>query len=146
MRESLVVGTRYRLEFTVGEEVTVPRVFPDSQDFAAMPQVLATAFLVALVERACVELLRPHLEGGDEQSVGTHVDLSHSAATPPGLVVTVEVELTGRQGRRLEFAAIVHDGVEEISRGTHQRFVIDRPTFDQRTAAKTATAPPAAAR
>jgi fluoroacetyl-CoA thioesterase len=136
MKPSLQVGLRHEMSYTVPESKTVPHVFDDSDHFAVMPKVLATAFLVGLLERACVEALHPHLDWPTEQTVGTAISISHSAATPPGLTVTVQVELTAIDRRRLTFEIVAHDGVDEISRGTHERFVIDSAAFADAATAK----------
>ena len=136
MKPSLRVGLRHEMSYTVPESKTVPHVFDDSAHFAVMPKVLATAFLVGLLERACVEALHPHLDWPTEQTVGTAISISHSAATPPGLTVTVQVELTAIDRRRLTFEVVAHDGVDEISRGTHERFVIDSAAFADAATAK----------
>lgn len=122
-------GHTHRLTFTVTDEQTVPAVFPASPEFAAMPRVLATAYLVALVERACVESLRDHLDFPAEMTLGTHVDLSHSAPTPVGGTVTVDVELTAVEGRRLTFAAVARDERAEVGRGVHHRALVDTQRF-----------------
>jgi len=70
--------------------------------------------------------------------LGTHVNLSHTAPTPPGLTVTVKVRLEKVEGRRLEFAVSVHDGVDTISTGTHERFIIDSARFGAKVAEKAA--------
>jgi fluoroacetyl-CoA thioesterase len=101
-----------------------------------MPEVFATGFLVGFLEWACIKAINPHLDWPDEQSVGTHIDVSHEAATPPGLTVTASVELIAVEGRKLVFAVEAHDGVDLISRGRHERFVIDRVKFDARVGAK----------
>jgi fluoroacetyl-CoA thioesterase len=62
--------------------------------------------------------------------------VSHEAATPPGLTVTAKVELIAVEGKKLVFTVEAHDGVDVISRGRHERFVIDRARFDSRLAAK----------
>ncbi len=92
----------------------------------AMPEVLATGFLVGLLEWACIQLVNPHLDWPTEQTLGTHVDVSHDAATPPGLAVTVTARLTAVEGRRLSFAVEAHDGIDLISHGT-QRAHRDQP-------------------
>ena len=79
---------------------------------------------------ACIEALRPHLDWPREQSLGTHVDVSHIAATPPGLVVTVDVKLQKVEGRKLTFRLSAHNGVKKISEGTHVRVVIDFARFN----------------
>lgn len=61
--------------------------------------------------------------------LGTHINVSHEAATPPGLEVTVRVKLTKIDGRRLEFDVEANDGIDIISRGTHERFIVDAKRF-----------------
>ncbi len=95
-----------------------------------MPEVFATGFLVGFLEWACIKAINPHLDWPKEQTVGTHIDLSHEAGTPPGLEVTARVELTAVEGRRLVFAVGARDERDLISRGTHERFVIDKARFD----------------
>jgi fluoroacetyl-CoA thioesterase len=75
---------------------TVPRIYPEAPDFQMMPAVLATGYLVALAEWACIELIKPHLDWPREMTLGTHVDLSHTAATPPGFTVEVRPRSRGR--------------------------------------------------
>lgn len=136
MKDSLVPGLQYEHTFTVPLSKTVPALYPESEEFVAMPEVFATGFLVGLLEWACILALKPHLDWPREQTVGTHIDVSHSAATPPGLTVTVNVELLAIEGRKLRFAVKAHDGVELISEGKHERFVIDRERFDAKLAGK----------
>jgi fluoroacetyl-CoA thioesterase len=101
-----------------------------------MPRVFATGFLVGLLEWGCIEALKPHLDWPREQTVGTHVDVSHSAATPPGLEVTVKATLMEVHGKRLVFEVEAHDGVELISKGKHERFVIDPARFCEKVKMK----------
>ncbi len=103
-----------------------------------MPDVFATGFLVGLIEGACQLAIKPHLDWPREQSVGTQVNFSHLAATPPGLTVTVECEVTAVQGRTVRFRARAHDGVDLIAEGTHERVVIEVARFKQRVAKKSA--------
>ena len=118
----------------------MPNIYPEAADFQLMPRVFATGYLVALCEWACIDLLKPHLDWPDEQSVGTHVNLSHTAATPPGLMVTVEATLDRIEGRKLSFSINAHDGIDAITSGTHDRFVIDPVKFNEKLAAKAASA------
>jgi len=97
-----------------------------------MPEVFATGFMVGFLEWACIMAVKPHLDWPEEQSVGTHVNVSHEAATPPGLEVTATVELVAVEGRKLTFSVSAHDGVDTISQGTHERFVINKERFDGR--------------
>jgi fluoroacetyl-CoA thioesterase len=87
-----------------------------------------------------VEALNPHLDWPREQSVGTHINVSHSAATPAGLTVTVDVRLDRVDGKKLYFTVSAHDGVDEISAGTHERFVVDAARFRAKIAEKARTA------
>jgi fluoroacetyl-CoA thioesterase len=87
-----------------------------------------------------LEAIMPHLDWPEEQSVGTHIDVSHEAATPPGFEVTVRVLLTEVDGRRLVFEVEADDGADVISRGRHERVVIDRARFAERVARKAAAA------
>jgi fluoroacetyl-CoA thioesterase len=92
--------------------------------------------MVGLLEWACVELLRPHLDWPREQSLGTHVDFSHLAATPPGMTVSVEARLEEVDGRRLVFSLVAHDGIDKISEGRHERFIIEAERFRAKLAQK----------
>ena len=132
MKETLKPGIRYVHQFLVPASKTVPELYPESAEFAALPEVFATGYMVGFLEWACILAILPYLDGPDEQSVGTRIDVSHEAATPPGLTVTAEVELVAVDGRRLTFDVVANDGVEIIARGTHERYVIDRPRFDEK--------------
>jgi fluoroacetyl-CoA thioesterase len=134
MRDTLRVGLTHRFSYRVPEDKTVPALFPEAAEFQAMPQVFATGFLIGLVEWTCIQAANPHLDWPREQTVGTRVDVTHSAQTPPGKEVTVEVELTGVEGRRLTFRVSARDDVATICEGTHERFVIDAEKFQARLA------------
>ena len=138
MKTSLQPGLTFEFKFKIPVTKTVSHLYPESQLFLEMPQVLATGFMVGLVEWACIEAIRPCLDWPREQSLGTHVNLSHIAPTPPGLTVKVMVRLEKVEGRRLEFAVSVHDGVDTISTGTHERFIIDSARFGAKVAEKAA--------
>ena len=137
MKDTLQPGLTHEFKFPVPENKTVPYLFPEAPRFQAMPRVLATGFMVGLIEWACIEALAPFLDWPAEQSVGTDVKLSHLAATPPGLTVTVKVRLERVEGRKLVFSVTADDGVDKISEGTHERFVIDAAKFNARVAQKT---------
>jgi len=128
VKDSLAPGIAHELRFVVPVSKTVPHLYPESREFSAMPEVFATGFMVGLVEWACLEALAPHLEEG-EMSLGTHVDLSHDAATPPGMEVVARIRLERIDGRRLTFSAEAADAHETICSGTHQRVVVDRARF-----------------
>lgn len=136
MKESLRPGIEYEHRFTVTDAKTVPALYPEAPEFQAMPAVFATGFMVGFLEWACIRAVNPHLDWPAEQTVGTHVDVSHAAATPAGFEVTAKVRLMEVDGRRLVFEVEAHDGVELITKGTHERFVIDGRRFGERLARK----------
>jgi len=132
MRPTLKHGIEYTHKFIVPETKTVPALYPESEEFMAMPKVFATGYMVGLIEWACIRAINPHLDWPEEQSVGIHIDVNHIAATPPGLEVTVKVKLVEVDGRRLLFEVEAHDGIDLISQGKHKRFIINRGKFDKR--------------
>ena len=136
MKPTLKAGIEYEFRFRVPETKTVPALYPESPEFREMPQVFATGFMVGFLEWACFKAVNPHLDWPEEQTVGTHVNVSHSAATPPGLEVTAKVKLTQVDGRRLVFEVEANDGVDVISKGTHERFVINRARFSEKVKQK----------
>ena len=129
MKKELKPGLRYTHTFTVPSSKTVPALYPEAPEFVAMPEVFATGFLVGFLEWACIKALHPYLDWPNEMTLGTHIDVSHEAATPVGRVVTADVELIEAEGKRLLFKVEAHDGVAVISRGTHQRHIINRDKF-----------------
>jgi len=137
VKPTLQAGLRYQFRYTVPDNKTVPHLYPESESFRQMPEVLATGFMVGLMEWACIEAIKHHLDWPQEQSLGTLVHFPHLAATPPGLTVTVDVTLDRVDGRRLQFSVVAHDGVDRITEGTHERVVIDKAKFVSRIAGKT---------
>ena len=136
MKPSLKPGITYQHRFVVPVTKTVPALYPEAEEFLLMPEVFATGFLVGFLEWACLKAINPHLDWPLEQTVGTHIDVSHSAATPPGMEVIANVELIAVEGKALTFAVRAHDGVDLISEGRHQRHVIVKERFDARVLAK----------
>lgn len=136
MKASLKPGIKLIHKFIVPPSKTVPALYPESEEFMAMPEVFATGFLVGFLEWACIKAINPHLDWPGEQTLGTHINVSHLAATPVGLEVTATVELLEVIGRKLVFSVEAHDGVDLISQGSHERFVIDRARFEQKLVKK----------
>lgn len=136
MSPDLKPGIAFSFEYTVPDNKTVPRLYPEWQEFQDMPEVFATGFLVGLMEGVCQLSIKPYLDWPREQSLGTQVNFSHLAATPPGLTVRVDCEVTAVAGRRISFRATAHDGHDLISEGTHERVVIDAARFADRVQAK----------
>lgn len=136
MKDSLKPGIRFQHAFKVPASKTVPALYPEAEEFLAMPEVFATGFMVGFLEWACIKTINPHLDWPTEQTVGTHINVSHEAATPPGLVVTATVELVAVEGRKLTFNVEAHDGVDLIAKGQHERFVIIKDKFVDKVKAK----------
>ena len=86
--------------------------------------------MVGLFEWTCIQAINPHIDWPREQTVGIDVKLNHIAATPPGLIVTVKVKLEEVEGRKLVFSIVADDGIDKISEGTHDRFIIDAAKFN----------------
>jgi len=136
MKDSLQPGLTFEFKYTVPENKTVPNLYPESPEFKVMPNVFATGFMIGLFEWVCIQATNPHIDWPREQSVGIGVNLNHIAATPPGLTVTVNVKLETVEGRKLVFSIVADDGIDKISEGTHERFIIDAAKFNAKTAAK----------
>jgi fluoroacetyl-CoA thioesterase len=130
MKDSLKPGIEYTHRFLVPASKTVAALYPESEEFAAMPNVFATGFLVGFIEWACIRAINPHLNWPEEQTVGVRIDVNHVAATPPGLEVTARVRLLKVEGRRLVFEVEVRDEVDLISQGKHERVIIIKEKFD----------------
>ncbi|ODA68520.1 Fluoroacetyl-CoA thioesterase [Methyloligella halotolerans] len=130
MKPTLVPGLTAQFAYRIPDTKTVPNLYPEADEFQEMPEVFATGFMVGLMEWTCLKLLAPHLDEG-EGSLGTHINVSHAAATPPGLTVTVDAECIEVRGPRLKFHVRAHDGVGMIGEGEHERFVVTWERFDR---------------
>ncbi|MBF0328999.1 MAG: thioesterase family protein [Nitrospirae bacterium] len=132
MKATIKPGIESEFTFHIPESKIVPALYPESEEFQEMPEVFATGYLVGLLEWACIKSINPHLDWPHEQTVGTHIDVSHIAATPPGFEVTAKVRLIEVDGRRLLFEVEAHDGLDLITSGRHERFVINKEKFDSK--------------
>lgn len=131
----LKLGLRHSETLVVSEALAVPaqaRLFDPATE---MPPVFATAQMIAFVEWTCVHALAPYL-APDQRSVGTKVEMTHTAATPVGMTVTADVELVEIKGRTLRFRVACRDEREPIGDGFHERTVIDNNRFTARLARK----------
>jgi fluoroacetyl-CoA thioesterase len=137
MKDTLQPGIEHTFTFPITGAKTVPALYPESSEFQAMPDVLATGYMVGLIEWTCIQAVNPFLDWPEEQTVGTHINVSHMAATPPGLAVTAKAKLVKVDGRRLVFEVEAHDGIDLIARGQHERFVINKEKFDRKIKSKT---------
>ena len=124
------VGARGTFDLIVGA-AQLANQFKD----ATLPAVLATPVMIMAMENAALNAIKPYLAPG-QSAVGTHIDVSHLAATPVGHRVTAEAEVTQVDGRRIDFTVRAFDGVEPIGAGTHQRMLIELARFNERLKAK----------
>ena len=136
MPNTLQPGLTFEFKFKVPENKTVPYLYPEAPEFQVMPKVLATGYMVGLFEWACIQAINPHIDWPKEQTVGIDIKFSHIAATPAGLTVTVKGKLEAVEGRKLVFSLTADDGIDKISAGTHDRFIIDAAKFNAKMAAK----------
>ena len=126
---SVEIGMKGRAETVVTQENTAQAVG------SGLVPVFATPYMIALMENAAVNAVQDAL-APDEGTVGTRLDVTHDAATPIGLKVWAEAELTAVEGRKLTFAVSAFDEREKIGGGTHQRFVIKPEKFLAKVQAK----------
>ncbi len=98
-------------------------------------EVFATPALVALAEKTCWQSVAAALDEGSG-TVGTKLELEHTAPTPVGMTVTCESELIAVEGRKLVFHVSLHDEKGAVGNGTHERFIINNAKFAAKAAAK----------
>lgn len=122
-------GIKGRLEETVTPEMSAARVG------SGLVDVFATPMMIALIEKTCNESVLPYLEEG-QGTVGTLVNVAHSAATPIGMHVWCESELVEVDRRRLVFKVKAFDECGPIGEGSHERFIIDTAKFAAKALSK----------
>jgi len=127
----LTVGLRHCERIVVAPSHTVPQVDPSWPGFKEMPPVLATALMIGFVEQTCVMALHPFLSA-QQRTVGTHVDITHTAPTAVGMEISAEIELVEINGKSLSFKVRCLDNRGLIGAGTHQRAIIDLGRFMER--------------
>ena len=126
---SVTVGLKGRAETVVSDSNTAQAACS-----GALP-VFGTPFLCALMEEAAWKSIAPHLEAG-QSTVGTRLNISHDRATPVGIKVWAESEVTAVDGKRLVLKVFAYDEKGLIGQGTHERFVITDDRFLAKTAKK----------
>ena len=122
-------GAAGKAELVVGEQHTAPRVG------SGKVRVLATPVMINLIESATLNALDRLLPPG-YQSLGTHLDVRHIAATPVGMKVSASVKILKVEGRTVYFEVEARDEKELIGDGTHERVVVNVEKFDLRVARK----------
>lgn len=125
----LTPGIKGYAEITVTEDKTA-----ETMGSGTLP-VFATPAMIALMEKTAYQSVQPHLDEGCG-SVGTLLEVKHTAATPLGMKVTCESELTEVDGRRLVFTVKAFDEAGLIGEGRHERFIVVNEKFLARTNAK----------
>lgn len=138
MRPQLSIGDTQQLVYIVPEDKTVPHLYPESEDYRIMPEVFATGFMVGLLEWCAILALRPLLCAG-QGSLGTMVDIGHTAPTPPGARLTVTARCTAVDRNYVEWhVEAVDDDGDVAASGYHGRHIIDTDRFESRVAEKAA--------
>ena len=127
--DMIETGIKGRQELTVTEAVSAKHIG------SGTVLVLSTPMMIALIEKTCRLSVKPYLEEGQE-TVGTHVNVSHVAATPVGMTVVCETELIEVDRRKLVFKVAVYDTDGLVGEGTHERFIIDEAKFQAKANAK----------
>lgn len=121
----LPAGLTGSAELVVGEQHTAPRIG------SGRIRVLATPVMINLIEAAALAAVEQSLPE-HHQSLGTHLDITHVAATPVGMKVRATAEVTRVEGRTIYFKVRAEDERELIGEGTHERVVVNLDRFDKR--------------
>lgn len=123
-------------ELTTGIKATAGTVVTKEQTALSVGSgslsVFATPMMAALMEKAACEALAPFLEDG-ETTVGTELNIQHTAASPIGMGITAEAEVTAVNGREITFRVSAQDSEGVIGAGTHKRFVVNAAKFQSKT-------------
>lgn len=120
--KEIKTGTAFKTEWTVDENRLACSVG------SGTARVFSTPMLAALMENAAMHCLDEYLEG-DETSVGTQIDITHSSATPEGMRVWAEAEITAVEGRKISYSIKAFDECGEIGNALHTRFVVYKEKF-----------------
>ena len=126
---SITIGLKGRSETVVTEHNTADAVG------SGLVPVFATPYMIALMENAASTSLLPYL-AADEGTVGTHLDVAHTSATPIGMKVWADAVVTSVDGKKITFEVSAFDEAGEIGRGTHERFIITVRRFLDKAARK----------
>lgn len=127
--ERIHTGLAGYAELVVGEEHTAPRIG------SGRVHVLATPVMINLIEAAALDAVERLLPAG-YQSLGTHLDVRHVAATPVGMRVKAVAEVARVEGRTISFTVAVRDEIDLVGDGVHERVVVNVAKFDQRVQKK----------
>ena len=126
---SIEVGIKGRADDVVSEKNTAQAACS-----GALP-VFGTPFMTALMEKAAWTSIAPYLAEG-ESTVGTKLEITHDSASPLGIKVWAESEVTAVDGKRIVLKVAAYDEKGLIGQGTHQRFIVTNERFLAKTARK----------
>lgn len=126
MEHTLHKGIRGKIEITVDHSVSAKMAASGELD------VFGTPYVIALMEQTADKSVRPYLADGCA-TVGTLVNIRHTAATPMGMKAYAQSELLEIDGRRLVFSVAVFDEAGQVADGTHERFIIEKEKFMAKT-------------
>jgi fluoroacetyl-CoA thioesterase len=138
MSPDLKPGITFEWSYVVPARSTVPNLFHDTPFCRDMPDVLATGYMVGMMELACTNGIMPYVDWPNEQSLGIQVNFSHLAATPPGMTLTIKGTVTEVNGRRIKFHVEAWDGIDKICEGEHERAIISAKLFNAKLSEKIA--------
>jgi fluoroacetyl-CoA thioesterase len=138
MSPDLTAGQRFSWRYTVPPRATVPALYEDTPFCRDMPAVLATGYLVGMMELACLHGLMPYVDWPREQSLGTMVHFSHLAPSVPGDTLRIEGEVLAVEGRTIRFRVEAWDADNKVCEGTHERVLIDPLRFAAKIGARAA--------
>lgn len=138
MRAEIQLGHCFEWQYTIPARAAVPALYHDTPFCRDMPEVLATGYLVGMMELACLHGLMPFMDWPHEQSLGTMVSFQHLAPTPPGMRLHIRGEVLEVEGRRVRFRVEAWDELEKVCEGIHERHLIDPVRFRERVARKLA--------
>lgn len=130
MKPTLKPGLAHTKKITVDESRVIAFMGDDCR-------VYATPRIIGDVEYTCRDFLLEHLDPG-EDTVGTRVNWEHVGPALLGAEVTISIQLTGVDGRRVTFEVAVNDGAEAVAHGSHERFVVDVQKMRERLLKKKA--------
>lgn len=138
MRAEIQLGHSFEWRYTVPARASVPALYHDTPFCLDMPEVLATGYLVGMMELACLHGLMPFMDWPHQQSLGTMVSFHHLAPTPPGMTLTIRGSVLEVDGRRVRFQVEAWDELDKVCEGIHERHLIDPARFNDRVARKLA--------
>jgi predicted thioesterase len=126
---NLKPGLKGQSSLVVTDAMTAPRMG------SGQIEVFASPMMIAAMEAAAIACIERHLPAG-HASLGTHLDVAHSAPSPVGAGIVATAELISIDGRTVTFRVEARDEHEVIGLGTHTRVIVDIDRFVAKLARK----------